>query len=453
MAEVNADRNLLFGILALQMDFIGRDALIAAMHAWVLDKAKPLGRILRRAAGPGRRRARPAGGAGRRAPGSSTAATPSRAWRPSARSAPVRERPGADRRPRPRRPRLARVAVGRHRDAGDDPEATADLRRRHADRRRLAVPHPAAARPGRPGRGLRGPRRGAEPRGGAEGDPGPSTPTTRPAAPGSCSRPRSPAGWSTRGSSRSTAWAPTPTAGRTTPCGSSGATASRRRSTASTPTRRPRPRPGRAVAGVAQAAAAVRRRLQRDRLRPQPGRAAPRPQAGQHHARPVRRDAGGRLGPGQGRRPRRGRRPASAEATLRPASASRQQPRRWPGSAIGHAGLHEPRAGRGAARPARPGQRRLQPGGDALLPADRASRRSRSATSARCCGRCSGASSRRRGRSTRRSPPALEAICLKAMALRARGPLRLAAGAGRGRRALAGRRAGRRPTASRWPCG
>jgi hypothetical protein len=41
-----ADRNLLFGILALQMDFISRDALIAAMHAWVLDKRKPLGQVL-----------------------------------------------------------------------------------------------------------------------------------------------------------------------------------------------------------------------------------------------------------------------------------------------------------------------------------------------------------------------------------------------------------------------
>jgi serine/threonine-protein kinase len=41
-----ADRNLLFGILALQMDFVPRDALIAAMNAWVLDKAKPLGLIL-----------------------------------------------------------------------------------------------------------------------------------------------------------------------------------------------------------------------------------------------------------------------------------------------------------------------------------------------------------------------------------------------------------------------
>src|SRR5262249_22061160 len=42
----SADRHLLFGILALQMDFITRDALIAAMNAWVLDKAKPLGQIM-----------------------------------------------------------------------------------------------------------------------------------------------------------------------------------------------------------------------------------------------------------------------------------------------------------------------------------------------------------------------------------------------------------------------
>jgi len=41
-----ADRNLLFGILAVQMDFITRDQLVAAMHAWVMDKAKPLGAIL-----------------------------------------------------------------------------------------------------------------------------------------------------------------------------------------------------------------------------------------------------------------------------------------------------------------------------------------------------------------------------------------------------------------------
>src|SRR5438132_8697458 len=42
----SADRNLLFGILALQMDFITRDQLVAAMNAWVLEKGKPLGQVL-----------------------------------------------------------------------------------------------------------------------------------------------------------------------------------------------------------------------------------------------------------------------------------------------------------------------------------------------------------------------------------------------------------------------
>jgi eukaryotic-like serine/threonine-protein kinase len=42
-----ADRNLLLGIIALQMDFISRDDLIAAMNAWVLNKTTALSRILR----------------------------------------------------------------------------------------------------------------------------------------------------------------------------------------------------------------------------------------------------------------------------------------------------------------------------------------------------------------------------------------------------------------------
>ena len=46
MPEPAADRNLLFGILALQLDFITRDALVKAMNAWVLEKAQPLGHIL-----------------------------------------------------------------------------------------------------------------------------------------------------------------------------------------------------------------------------------------------------------------------------------------------------------------------------------------------------------------------------------------------------------------------
>ena len=159
-------------------------------------------------------------------------------------------------------------------------------------------------------------------------------PTTRTAAPASCSRPRSPGGWSTPASSRSTAWAATPTAGPSTPCGSSRARASRRRSSAST---RPAA-PARPAAVEPRAAAApepVRRRLQRGGLRPQPGRDPPRPEAGQHPARPLRRDAGGRLGPGQGRRPRRGGRPVgAAEATLQPGSGSGSS-ETLPGTALG----------------------------------------------------------------------------------------------------------------------
>src|SRR5437762_2063432 len=44
--SASADRNLLFGILALQMDFVSRDQLVAAMNAWVLAKHRPLADIL-----------------------------------------------------------------------------------------------------------------------------------------------------------------------------------------------------------------------------------------------------------------------------------------------------------------------------------------------------------------------------------------------------------------------
>ena len=46
MPRRDADRNLLFGINALQNDFITRDALIAGMAAWALVKHRPLGDIL-----------------------------------------------------------------------------------------------------------------------------------------------------------------------------------------------------------------------------------------------------------------------------------------------------------------------------------------------------------------------------------------------------------------------
>ena len=83
--------------------------------------------------------------------------------------------------------------------------------------------------------------------------------------------------------------------------------------------RRPRPeeRPRPPIARVAQAAAAVHGRLQRDRLRPLPRRPAPRHQAGQHHRRQAWRNAGRGLGPGQGyRQGRAWRRGADAHAQL-----------------------------------------------------------------------------------------------------------------------------------------
>src|SRR5581483_1952068 len=41
-----ADRNLLFGVLALQLDFVTRDGLVRGMNAWVLDKGRPLAEVL-----------------------------------------------------------------------------------------------------------------------------------------------------------------------------------------------------------------------------------------------------------------------------------------------------------------------------------------------------------------------------------------------------------------------
>jgi hypothetical protein len=41
MAQSTTDRSLLIGILALQMEFISRDALVAAMNTWVSEKENP----------------------------------------------------------------------------------------------------------------------------------------------------------------------------------------------------------------------------------------------------------------------------------------------------------------------------------------------------------------------------------------------------------------------------
>jgi tRNA A-37 threonylcarbamoyl transferase component Bud32 len=42
----DADCNLVYGMLALQMNFVSRDGLVAAMQAWVFEQRKPLGQVL-----------------------------------------------------------------------------------------------------------------------------------------------------------------------------------------------------------------------------------------------------------------------------------------------------------------------------------------------------------------------------------------------------------------------
>src|SRR5207247_9438291 len=44
--ERDTGRNLLFGLLALQNNFVDREALLAAFNVWVADKSRSLGRIL-----------------------------------------------------------------------------------------------------------------------------------------------------------------------------------------------------------------------------------------------------------------------------------------------------------------------------------------------------------------------------------------------------------------------
>ena len=46
MAESKTDQNLLFGVLALQLDFITRDALITAMSTCATEKDKLVGQVL-----------------------------------------------------------------------------------------------------------------------------------------------------------------------------------------------------------------------------------------------------------------------------------------------------------------------------------------------------------------------------------------------------------------------
>jgi hypothetical protein len=46
MDKADADRKVLFGILALQNDLIDHQALVRGIQAWVADKQKPTDRVL-----------------------------------------------------------------------------------------------------------------------------------------------------------------------------------------------------------------------------------------------------------------------------------------------------------------------------------------------------------------------------------------------------------------------
>ena len=153
------------------------------------------------------------------------------------------------------------------------------------------------------------------------------------------------------------------TAGRFTPCGSSRATASRTPSPRFHADRSLKRDAGRRSLELGNSCGGSSTSATRSTT-PTAAVCCTATQAGQHHSRQVRRDPGGRLGPGQGDGP------PSHGAVVGGANAGpvvgQRQCRDAARLGAGDAGLHEPRASRGRARPARPALRRVQPGRDAL---------------------------------------------------------------------------------------
>ena len=139
-----ADRDLLFGLLALQNGLIDQGQLVAAFQAWTRDKARPLADHLSPTATStptSAPRWRPWSTCTSR----STAATPRRAWRPWPSAARPASAWPASATPT-WRPRSPTSAPGPARD--ERPRSHRQLRRRRRHLRRPAVPRPAARTPG-----------------------------------------------------------------------------------------------------------------------------------------------------------------------------------------------------------------------------------------------------------------------------------------------------------------
>ena len=138
-----ADRDLLFGLLALQNGLIDQVQLVAGFQAWTARQAARPGRPPRRPRRPRRRRSRRRRGHGRAAPPRSTAA-PSGAWpRSPPGGRPARASPGsATPRSRPRCPASARRRSSRTTD--DERTASYAVGTATADGQRFRVLRPHA---------------------------------------------------------------------------------------------------------------------------------------------------------------------------------------------------------------------------------------------------------------------------------------------------------------------
>ena len=174
MTRSDADRNLLFGILALHNGFITRDALVRAMSSWIAEKPTPLGQILVRNGdlAPDHHSLMDVLVQAHLKQHRGDAAQSLAAVNTTALAKVLlHELPDADVRATliPSEPE---TGVTRIEDEDADGEADRGGRR-HPDVVRPAVPHPPA-HAGGPGRGLRRPRRGAAPRGRPQADPAPS---------------------------------------------------------------------------------------------------------------------------------------------------------------------------------------------------------------------------------------------------------------------------------------